>query len=92
MGFAMTCRTTPKSGVRQGAANTPFGTCRTTPTPKGGVGWCGGAVPLAGEVRQIADRLDRLTVHHRDPERFFVERSELVHELHELAARVGGRG
>ena len=50
------------------------------------------SLPLECKVRHIADRLDRLTVHHRDPERFFEERSELVHELHELAARVGGRG
>lgn len=41
------------------------------------------------EVGSIAHRLARLTVHHRDPERFFIERSELVHELRTLARKMG---
>ncbi len=35
-------------------------------------------------IAEIAGRVARLTVHHRDPERFFIERSEIVADLRAL--------
>ncbi|MGO7541850.1 hypothetical protein ACC680_25060 [Rhizobium ruizarguesonis] len=39
-------------------------------------------------LHAIADRLERLAPSHRDPHRYFEEKSELVAELRQLA--VGG--
>lgn len=36
-------------------------------------------------IGQIADRIRRLCPDHRDPERFHIEKSEIEHELRELA-------
>ncbi|MGO7965276.1 hypothetical protein ACC720_17625 [Rhizobium ruizarguesonis] len=38
------------------------------------------------QLREIADRLERLAPSHRDPFRFHEEKSELVDELRRLAA------
>lgn len=38
------------------------------------------------KLHDIADRLARLAPSHRDPERYFEEKSELVAELRALAA------
>lgn len=46
--------------------------------------------PLRDQVHDLAARVDRLTVHRRDPERFFEERSEIAAQLRALARRVGG--
>lgn len=46
---------------------------------------------LIDDLDRIAVKLDRLTVHHRDPERFFVERSDIVDELRRLIAECQGR-
>jgi|GEM_PF-2403337 len=46
---------------------------------------------MIDELDRIAIKLDRLTVHHRDPERFFVERSDIVDELRRLIAECQGR-
>ena len=54
---------------------------RDTPTPPKGVVGCHDHLSL------IADRLERLSVSRHDPEQFFVERSELVHELRAIAGR-----
>jgi len=48
-------------------------------------------VPLPDRLRDLAQRADRLRPDHRDPERFFLDRSELAAELRRLAARVRGR-
>lgn len=40
----------------------------------------------AAKLQEIADRLARLAPCHRDPHRFHEEKSQLVHELRELAA------
>lgn len=50
------------------------------------------AVSIANALAGIADRLAVLAPSHRDPERFHVEKSELVHELHKLARAVDGCG
>lgn len=34
---------------------------------------------------ELARRVARLTVHHRDPDRFFVERSEIAAELRKIS-------
>lgn len=44
---------------------------------------------LAEILTALANRLERLSVSHKNPEQFFLERSELVEELRRLAA--GGR-
>ncbi len=44
----------------------------------------------AGELRDLARRIDRLTVSRRDPERFFVERDELAAALRARADRLDG--
>lgn len=40
---------------------------------------------LSDELWNVAERLARLSIHHRDPERFFVERDELRATLARLA-------
>lgn len=49
-------------------------------TPLGGV-----TIVTLADLDEIASRVQRLTVHRRDPERFFEERSEIAHELRKLA-------
>jgi hypothetical protein len=48
------------------------------------------AAKLTAQVRELAARVDRLTIQRRDPEAFFVERSAIVGDLRRLA-RVMGR-
>lgn len=43
------------------------------------------APQTAYELRELAERVRRLSPSHRDPERFFVERSELAAMLRRLA-------
>ncbi len=38
-----------------------------------------------GKIAALADRLERLAPSHRDPHRFYEERSELAYGLRELA-------
>ncbi len=45
----------------------------------------GGAVEPAGRLAQIAAKVERLSVSHRDPETFFIERSEIAEELRAVA-------
>lgn len=40
---------------------------------------------VAKALTGIAARLEKLAPSRRDPERYHVEKSELVHELHKLA-------
>lgn len=47
---------------------------------------------LVDDLDRIATRVDRLTVHGRDPERFFIERSDIVDDLRRLIADCQGRG
>lgn len=37
-------------------------------------------------LRDLSDRVARLSPHRRDPERFFEERDEIVHELDQAAS------
>ena len=48
----------------------------------------GGAVETAETLVHLAARVDHLTVSHRDPEAFFVERSEIADALRRAARRV----
>ncbi|MGO8202825.1 hypothetical protein ACC735_26470 [Rhizobium ruizarguesonis] len=41
---------------------------------------------IASYLHDIADRLERLAPSHRDPHRYFEEKSELVAELRRLAS------
>ncbi len=43
---------------------------------------------IANALTGIADRLAMLAPSHRDPERYHVEKNELVHELHKLACEL----
>ena len=43
---------------------------------------------IAQELVEIADRLRRLRPSHRDPEEYFVEKSELEHQLRRIVRRV----
>lgn len=46
---------------------------------------------LVDDLDHIATRVDRLTVHGRDPERFFIERSDIVDDIRRLIADCQGR-
>lgn len=41
--------------------------------------------PLASDLARLARRVRQLTVSHRDPERFHIEKSEIEHKLRQLA-------
>lgn len=43
---------------------------------------------VSAQIEALASRLLRLTVSHRDPEQFFVERSDIAGELRRLARAV----
>lgn len=47
---------------------------------------------LVDDLDRIATRVDRLTVHGRDPERFFIDRSDIVDDLRRVIADCQGRG
>lgn len=40
---------------------------------------------LDADLAELAGRVQRLTVSHRDPERFHIEKSEIAHDLRRLA-------
>lgn len=40
---------------------------------------------MIGDFTDLAQRVERLTIDRRDPERFFLERSEIVDALRRLA-------
>ena len=42
-------------------------------------------MPTARELQDLCDRVRRLTVSRRDPEAFFVERSSIADDLHQLS-------
>lgn len=41
--------------------------------------------PLTDALHQLARRVDRLSVSHRDPERYHIEKSEIAHDIRHLA-------
>jgi hypothetical protein len=43
---------------------------------------------MADTLRTLASRLQRLAPSHRDPEKYHVEKAELVHDLRLLARRL----
>lgn len=43
---------------------------------------------VASEIEALASRVLRLVVSHRDPERFFIDRSDIAGELKQLARRM----
>ena len=45
----------------------------------------------ADQIAELAERVERLTPSRRDPERFFVERSEIASELRAAAQGLLGR-
>ena len=46
---------------------------------------------IAARLRELEGRAARLIVHHGDPERFFVERSELKAGIGAVARQLEGR-
>ena len=48
----------------------------------------GGLDVLMDELDQLAGEVDRLILSHRDPERFFMNRSEIVSRLRRASAAV----
>ncbi len=48
------------------------------------------ASPMRDQVRELANRVDRLMVTHRDPEAFFMERAEIAGQLRRVARSLGG--
>jgi hypothetical protein len=48
---------------------------------------CAIAGALSIALRDLASRVDRNVPHHRDPEQFHIEKSEIASELRRLAAR-----
>ena len=69
-----TGRATPGQRPANGGATLSPYTPSVAPALGGGV--------HAYDLEALATRVRRLTVHHRDPERFHVEKSEIVHDLH----------
>jgi len=51
----------------------------------------GGAVEPAGRLAQIAAKVERLSVSHRDPEAFFIERSELAEAIRVVSRNIVAR-
>jgi hypothetical protein len=47
---------------------------------------------MRDQVRELANRVDRLTIQRRDPEAFFVERAAIVGDLRRLARMMGRAG
>lgn len=43
---------------------------------------------VASEIEALAHRVLRLVVSHRDPERFFIDRSDIAGEMRRLARRM----
>lgn len=77
-------RPTPRpTPVQQACASTP-------PYPPGSDArpWGGGRPP---GLEELAARVERLCPSHRDPMRFFEERSEIAFLLRELASEAGSR-
>lgn len=50
-----------------------------------------GRVAIAKKLREIEHQVARLTVSHRDPEKFHEDRSEIKQALNELASQIEGR-
>lgn len=44
------------------------------------------------KIGELADRLRRLCPDHRNPERFHIEKSEIEHDLRQIAAVAGPSG
>ena len=51
----------------------------------------GGAVEPAHRLAQIAAKVERLSVSHRDPETFFIERSELAEAIRAVSRNIVAR-
>ena len=51
----------------------------------------GGALEPAGRLAQLAAQIERLSVSHRDPEAFFIERSEIANELRIVSRNIVAR-
>lgn len=47
----------------------------------------GGSGGGAGKLLILADRVRRLSPHHRDPEQFHIDKSEIERDLRRLAGR-----
>ncbi|MEF9602863.1 hypothetical protein O4J55_11100 [Paracoccus sp. PXZ] len=45
-------------------------------------------MPVSAQIEALASRVLRLTVSRRDPEQFFVERSDIAGEMRGLARRL----
>jgi hypothetical protein len=78
------------SGNGKKAGNFPFSRCEAGngKTPVGGFSRFPTSEGTALAV--LAERVSRLCPDHRDPERFHLDKSEIVHDLRRLA-REGGR-
>lgn len=100
MGNGLTRPTTSNSLVWQGVANTPNHRCPTTTplyeggggggasntcSPRGGAKTAPKATDPAALADELAARVSRLNVSHRDPERFHIEKSEIANALRVLA-------
>ena len=51
----------------------------------------GGAVEPARRLAQIAAKIERLSISHRDPETFFIERSELAEAIRAASRNIVAR-
>lgn len=84
-------RPTPAQRPPNGGPTPPNAGAQHLP-PKGGIY----SVPPSGvrhmpvlvttQIEELAYRVRRLTVSHRDPERFHIDKSEIAYELHCLAS------
>ena len=50
----------------------------------------GATMSEAAAILELAQRVRRLSPHHRDPERFHLEKDEIVRDLRTLARRFEG--
>lgn len=66
-------------------AKIPVGTGRVPTSPPSPPPLEGGSGGGAGKLLILADRVRRLSPHHRDPERFHEDKNEIERELRRLA-------
>jgi|GEM_PF-3082458 len=46
------------------------------------------AISAKHQIMSLARRVEKLTVSHKDMERFFIDRSEIVHDLRKMASAI----
>ena len=85
---------TPDDGISLLDPIPPCARARSGPWKENGVTSChrvtGRDDDDARKLIDLAERVSRLVPSHRDPERFWMDKSQLAHELRQIARAMGG--